>query len=568
MPAEAETRRIDPFDLEIIRNGIKSITDEMELNLTRTAFSPLIYEYKDYAVGILDVEGRVITQGVGGLPIFLSDLGYALKDSLEVLGGTDSIRQGDAIIHNYAPVCGQHLNNVNMYTPVFSRERLVAFVGVRIHFADIGGKDMGSSGNDTVDIFQEGIQYRALKICKNGVIDQEILRVIECNSRLPDIVRGDLMAQLAACRVGEARFSALASRFGWELVRDAVDHIWRESELLARRAVANMPDGTYSAETFLDNDGIDLDTPLRVKATVTVARDRLCIDLSEMNRQVKGPFNSGRNGGGYAVAKVAFKLLTTGTRPADDGCFRNLDIVLPEGTFVSASPNAPLGRYSTPLATVCDVILKACGDAVPEQAIAGHHAQVSMYNFFGVHPETGKLFKHTETIHGGWGATAEADGFGPSKTILHGDNRDIPVEIQEALFPLRVERYELRPDSAGAGARRGGLGVRRTYRILHDMRMTTMMERTRHSPWGIFGGADGTTGYTIVRRPGEAEFSANKTTDCILPAGTIVEFRSSGGGGYGDPKLRPPESVRQDVRQGYISAETADRDYDVRISET
>lgn len=557
---------INPLTLEVVRHSLVAITDELETNLARTAFSPLIYEYKDFAVGLLDVDANVIVQGAGGLPIFLADLGGPLRDCIEVLGGLANIHPGDAILHNYAPVCGQHLNNVNLYSPVYSEGELVAFVGVRIHCADLGGKDMGSAGTDTTDIFQEGIQYRALKICKRGEIDPEIMRVVECNTRLPDIVRGDLMAQIIGCRTGEERLGELIAKFGWTTVRACIERIWSESEQLARAVVASMPDGVYVAETFLDDDGISLDVPLRVKATVTVAGEQMTIDLSEMNPQVQGPFNSGAEGGGRSAAKVAFKLVTTGSRPTDEGAFRNLNIVLPEGTFVSAGPTAPLGRWSTPLATVCDTILKACGLAVPERAIAGHHAQIAMYSISGKLPGSNRPFKHLDTAHGGWGARAGSDGFGPAKTIIHGDNRDIPIEIQEALYPLRVERYELTQDSAGAGTHRGCPGVYREYSVLSDARMTAMMERTRIAPWGIFGGCDGVPGHIEIARPTEAPFVANKITNVALPAGTRVTFRTSGGGGYGPPHKRPAELVREDVLQGLVSREKAQQAYGVVLA--
>lgn len=554
---------INPLTLEVVRHSLIAITDELETNLARTAFSPLIYEYKDFAVGLLDADANVIVQGAGGLPIFLADLGGPLKDCIDVLGGLDNIAPGDAILHNYAPVCGQHLNNVNLYSPVYSDGALVAFVGVRIHCADLGGKDMGSAGTDTTDIFQEGIQYRALKICKRGTIDPEIMRVVECNTRLPDIVRGDLMAQITACRTGEERLGELIAKFGWSTVRVCIERIWSESERLARSVVASMPDGTYVAETFLDDDGISPDVPLRVKATVTVEGEEMTIDLSEMNPQVQGPFNSGAEGGGRSAAKVAFKLVTTGARPTDEGAFRNLNIVLPEGTFVSAGPTAPLGRWSTPLATVCDTILKACGLAVPERAIAGHHAQIAMYSISGRLPGTNRPYKHLDTAHGGWGGRSDSDGFGPAKTIIHGDNRDIPIEIQEALYPLRVERYELSTDTAGAGTNRGCPGVHRDYLVLSDARMTAMMERTKVAPWGIFGGRDGVPGNIRITRPGEAPFIANKITNVALPAGTRVAFKTSGGGGYGDPLARPVAMVRDDVVQGLITRREAREVYSV-----
>ena len=396
--------QVDPITVEIIRSQLLSIPNQIDGNIMRTAYSPLVYEFKDYAVGLVDPEGRLIAQSKGGIPIFIANaLGIAVADGLAV-HGRDGIHPGDVIISNHAATLGQHLNNVVMYTPVHAGDDLVAFMAVLVHWLDIGGIVPGSClSNDTTDIYQEGIQYRSVKLWSRGERVDDMYRMIEVNTRFPAMVLGDLDAQLAACLKGAAMTGALYARYGAETVRAAVVRMWDQSEAAARKAIAAMPDGEYQATAFLDNDGQTLDRPVSLDVLVRVAGDEMTVDFSHVADQVSGPINSGRDGGAVTAARVAFKYLTNPDEPANDGSFRPLNVEIPDGKFLSAAADAPMGAYSAPLPSVIDVILRAMAPAVPGRTAAGHHATFCAHAFFGRHPDTGELFNHLEGGLGGCG---------------------------------------------------------------------------------------------------------------------------------------------------------------------
>jgi N-methylhydantoinase B len=554
--------RVDPITVEVIRYGLQSIPDEIETDLTRTAYSPLIYEYKDYAVGLVDAEGLLIAQARGGIPIFLANvLGLAVRDGLAVYGRA-GIEPGDVIISNHAGTFGQHLNNVTMYTPVFggpSRDRLVAFVAVLAHWTDLGGRYVGSSAsNDTTEIFQEGIQFRTVKLERRGKPVDEIYRMIEYNTRLPEMVLGDVAAQLSGCVKGAAIFEELLDKYGVDTVLAAIGTIWRQSEEAAKAAVRSIPDGEYRASSFLDNDGIDMERPIPIDIVVRVEGDIFTIDFSNVGEEVRGPFNSGYHGGGVTVARCAFKYLTTPEEPTNEGSFRPLRVILPQGKFLSAGPTAALARYSTPLATVIDTVIHAMAPAVPDRVAAGHHAAMGSHRFQGI---------HLDTAHGGWGGSRRGDGVGPYKTIAHGDTLDVPVEVQEANYPLTVEQFGFRVDSGGAGEFRGGLGLNKRYTITAPCKLTVTFERFGCPPWGLLGGAEGEPGYVTIERNGQPPQRVLKASDIPLQAGDQIRIRTGGGGGYGNPLRRSPERVALDVRRGFVSRESAQTDYGVILDE-
>jgi N-methylhydantoinase B len=565
-----EARPVDPITLEIIRQLLQAIPDEVETDLTRTAFSPLIYEYKDYAVGMVDAEGRLVTQSRGGIPIFLANvLGLAVLDGI-ALYGRSGIKPGDVIITNHAGTLGQHLNNVVMYTPVSdpkNRSRIIAFMAILAHWTDVGGRYVGSSAsNDTTDLFQEGIQFRSVKLRSAGEPVPEIYRMIEYNTRFPEMVLGDVEAQLAGTLKGASLFEDIAAKFGSSVVLDAITTMWAQSEAVARQAVRSIPDGEYKAASFLDNDGVDLDKRIECPVTVRVAGDRFVIDFSEISEQVRGPFNSGRHGGGITAARIAFKYLTTPGELTNEGSFAPLEVILPDGKFLSASATAPMARYSTPLATVVDTIIRAMADAVPDQVAGGHHASMGSHRFQGISPQTGRLFSHLDTAHGGWGGSIGRDGSGPFKTLAHGDTLDVPVEVQEALYPLKVDYFGFRPDSCGAGQFRGGLGLDKAYTIQHSVKLTLTFERHGCPPWGLLGGSDGMPGYVeIQRKEDEKPKKFLKATDIPLACGDRVFIHTGGGGGYGAPLERDPERVALDVQKGFVTTAAALREYGVAV---
>jgi N-methylhydantoinase B len=563
---------VDPITLEIIRQLLQSIPDEIETDLTRTAFSPLIYEYKDYAVGIVDAEGRLITQSRGGIPIFLANvLGLAVLDGIAIYG-RENIHPGDVLITNHSGTMGQHLNNVVMYAPVFdptNPTRIVAFMCVLEHWTDVGGRYVGSSAsNDTTEIFQEGIQFRSVKLRSRGQPVAEMYRMIEFNTRFPEMVLGDVEAQYAGCLKGSALFTDIARKFGTDTTLQAIATMWKQSEAAAREAVRSIPNGVYRADAFLDNDGIDLGRRIECPVTVKIDGDRFIVDFSEISPEVKGPFNSGREGGGVTAARIAFKYLTTPDEFTNEGSFAPLTVVLPDGKFLSAGATAAMARYSTPLPTVIDAIIRALATAVPDRVAAGHHASMGSHRFQGRLVDSGRLFTHLDTAHGGWGGSQGRDGAGPYKTLAHGDTLDVPVEVQEALYDLQVDTFGFRADSAGPGEFRGGLGLDKAYTVRHPVKLTLTFERHGCPPWGLLGGEDGEPGYVEIERQGQGRQKYLKATDIPLSPGDRVFVHTGGGGGYGSSLNRDPAAVGRDVRRGFVSVEAARTHYGVIVTAT
>ncbi len=560
---------LDPITLEIIGHGLVAIPNEIDANITRTAFSPLVYEYKDFASGLVDAEGRLVAQGSGSIPIFVANaLGIAVRDGIAV-HGIDNLHDGDVLISNHAGTLGQHLNNVVMYTPVFDGSgELFGFMCVLVHWVDVGGSTVGScSATDATEIFQEGIQFRSVKLWSKGERNDDIYRIVEINTRFPTMVLGDLDAQLAGTLTGKRKFRAMIDRYGAATMRDAIAAIWDRSEAVARRGVRDLPDGVWRAESFLDNDGIDGDVPVPVGVEVRISGETMTIDLSGVGGVLRGPMNSGVHGGAWPAARIAFKILTAPDEPANEGCFRPLEIVIPDGTFLSAPATAPMGMYSATLATVIDTIIRAVGKADPSRAAGGHHATFAAHWFFGTDPANGALYHQIDTGHGGWGATATGDGGGPYKTMAHGDTLDIPVEVQEALCPLLVETIGFRPDSAGDGVHRGGLGTEKVVRVLSDAGFSIQIDRTQCRPWGIDGGTDGEGADGRIEPADGEPYRLLKGVTELKPDDRF-RLHTGGGGGFGPPHARDPERVAEDVAAGYVTRERAREVYRVALEET
>ena len=368
--------RINPITIEVVRNAINAYADEMATALCKSAYNMMIYEVRDFCCGLIDGEGRMISQNKGGLPIFLADLGIAVKDGIARYG-LDGFAPGDVVIMNHGLVCGQHLNNVVIYAPCFHNGKVVAFAASRAHWVDIGGMRVGFGSVETTEIYQEGLQFRSLKIYEAGQRNETLWQMINDNLRFPEAALGDLRAQIACCQLGIRRFGELLARYGRDTVEACIHAVWDATEREARAFVAKIPDGTYEAESFLDNDGRSLDVRLRIKVKVVIDGDRMVIDFSEMNDQVPGPTNSGYSGG-LAAARVAFKNLTQPEAPVNEGCFRPLELILPEGKILNAKWPAALGLWSIPLPTVIDTILKALAPALGRAAARGRRVRVRL----------------------------------------------------------------------------------------------------------------------------------------------------------------------------------------------
>ena len=554
---------IDPVKLEIIRTGLQAIPDLIETDLMRTAFSPLIYEYKDYAVGLISSDGRALSLATHGLALFTSVMGRAILDGVEIYG-LDRLEPGDAIITNFAGTLGQHLNNVVMYTPIFGGAgRPVAFMAVTVHWLDVGGRYPGSClGTDMTDIFQEGLHLRSVKLYKRGQLDEDVLRIIEYNTRLPDMLLGDIAAQYAGCLKGRLLFEELMARHSEQVLFEAIDEIWQSSERAARAAVRAVANGSYEAKSFLDNDGIDLERRVPVVIKVEIKDGDFIVDFSGCSDQLRGPFNSGRYGGAETCARIAFKYLFSPNEAPNEGGFAPVKIVIPDGKFLSAIGQAPLGGYSTPLCTVVDTIIAAMSPVLPERTAAGHHSSFGVYGFSGTNPKSARFFSWFDTAHGGWGGSAHGDGVGPYKTITHADTKDIPVETIEALYPILVERYQWRQDTGGPGRYRGGLGLDKTLKVLAPCNFNASFERFNCPPWGLNGGLPGAPGYVEVENSG-GQKPMHKVSQFAVKAGDRVHIHTGGGGGFGSAMDRNVEDVQRDVIRGYVSTKQAQEIYGV-----
>jgi N-methylhydantoinase B len=560
--ARGERQRVDPVTLEVIRHGIISIADQIDANMTRTAYSAYIYEYKDYAVGLSGPDGELLAQSTGAMPVFVADsVGMAVRDGLAIYG-KERLRHGDVVLCNHAAIQGQHLNNTVMYTPVFAGEpaQLIGFFAINAHWFDIGGAAIGSISKKSTDIFMEGLQLRSIKLWSKGERCADIYRIIESNTRFPEELMGDIEAQLGGCLLGRDQTAALANKYGVATYVRALGTILDQSEAATRAKVRAIPDGVYEAASFLDDDGIG-DTPIPIRVRVIVAGDEMTVDYSDMAPQVAGAINSGRFGGGLTTARVAFKYLIATGEAANEGTFRPLKLILPEGKLVSAAPTAAMGNYSFPFPTIIDTFIKALETAIPEAVTGAHFGSFSSVRFIGKRPN-GAPFQCYDSGHGGWGACATHDGAGPFRTMAHGDTRIIPVELQESMYPYRLEEFSLREDSAGAGRFRGGLGFRKRYRILAPCGLSVNFERIACPPWGVLGGGAAQPGRVRVYKAGASEPElVYKSEDYPLAAGDIVVVETGGGGGYGDPRERDKAAIALDVRRGYITADAARRDY-------
>ncbi len=554
--------KMDPVLTEIVRNGLVAASEEMKSNLMRTAYNMIIYEALDFTVGLFDKEGNTVSIGIG-LPTFIRGMSNTVKRMIAHYG-LAAMDDGDVLLTNDAYITGSHLNHMTFCVPVFWQGEIVAFAACMAHWIDIGGTLDGM----TLDIYSEGLQMPIVKAWAKGVQNDDVFRIIEMNVRIPERAMGDLRAQIAAVKTGERRMLEMLTKYGRDGVLGAIEAIYDQSEAIVRDQIRAIPDGVYEAESFMDDDGVDHGKRIRIGVKVTVKGDTMEVDLTNVSDQVKGFFNSGR-AAGISAAQVALKCLTAALdMPINDGCFRPLTVILPEGKVVNATRPAPMRMWMTFPMTVIDTIFKALAPAIPGKVIAGHHADLVVANIHGRSPQTKKLFLYLGgLIGGGWGAKQTEDGMCATIAINDGDTHNGPSEQVEAKYPLIVEKYGLRDDSGGAGKQRGGLGTEQIVHLQTDMMFNTQIERVESRPWGLFGGLSAYGNQVAIHRQGKDEtvFTTGKVFSQLLKSGDRYTLRSGGGGGFGSPLDRKRSDVEDDVRQGYVSIPMAKDHYGVVI---
>ena len=445
----------DPVTVEVVRNTLAAIADEMALDLQQGSYNMMIYEVRDYCCALVDKQGRLLSQNVGGVSHFVADLGVIIVDAVERYG-VDGFKAGDGFIMNHQRVAGQHLNNVVTYTPIIIDGELFAFAMTRAHWSDVGGMSTGFGARGAgMDAWLEGLQLDQLPLIREGVYDQNLLKMISDNIRFPDAAMGDMRAQFAACRAAEQRLTELVERYGVGDVQSAIENVFESTEARCRNVVATMADGVYHAHSRLDHDFAEFDVPVEIDAVVTVDGSDMTIDLTGCSQTRKGSINARTLAGAY----VAYKALTTPDEPVNEGSFNALKVIINEGNFMMAKFPAPMASWSVALPTVVDTVITALAEARPDQIPAAHFGTLGgSFAFFGVDPARGP-FVAQGIEGGGWGGRPTEDGSSASVSICQGDVRNSPVEALELRFPMRVEKRSLREDSGGPGKHRGGLGM-------------------------------------------------------------------------------------------------------------
>ncbi|MGG0717016.1 hydantoinase B/oxoprolinase family protein [Robertmurraya massiliosenegalensis] len=562
--SKVQEQILDPVTLEVIRNALPAISNEMSADLQRASYNMMVYEVRDYCCALIDKKGRLISQNLGGVSHFVADLGVIIEDAMEKYG-EEGFSKGDVLITNHQAVAGQHLNNIVIFTPIFYKEELICFAMVRAHWMDVGGLSTGFGGGVKIsDPWMEGLQLDQLKIIEAGQYNQTLLKVIKDNIRFPESSLGDMRAQIASCNLAERRMEELFSKYGEEKVKFYIETIFSQTEEKCRKILAKIPNGVYEAESWIDDDGFTPNDPVRIHAKVTVGDDDMTIDFSGSSDQRKGAINSRT----FAAAVVAFKAITTPLDPVNEGSFSALKVVIPEGNVMMAKYPAPMAKWSIILPTVIDTVLKALAPAIPDKIPAAHMGYLGgTIVCFGTDPRTKKGFVLQSIEGGGWGGRPFEDGESASVSVCQGDVRNAPIESIEIKAPILIEERSLRSDSGGAGKFRGGLGLDVRVRNLVEVQWNlTQGRRRKCPPWGLWGGKEGDNSDYLLKLPHEDSWNSVDVYRYTVPKDTEVIVRTPGGGGWGHPNQRDVEKVLSDVKEGFISVEKAKTDYGVVLN--
>ena len=559
--ATSKVIRADAVLTEIVRNGVLAVTEEMKINLMRTAYNMIIYEALDFTVGLYTAKGDTVSIGLG-LPSFIRGMSNTIKEKIKHFG--ENIGPGDILVTNDAYITGSHLHHFTFSIPIFHEGNLAGWSCCMAHWPDVGGV----LGGVTTDIFSEGIQVPILKYQTAGVVNQDLVDIIRNNVRMPERAMGDLRAQIIAVTTGEKRFLELLNRYGQIPVLNAIDRIMDISEAKARAQTRAIPDGVYEAESFMDDDGVEIGKRVPIKVKVIKKGDRMTIDLSGVSPQVRGFYNSGPSTG-ISCAQVAYKCLTSATDyPINEGSFRALETIVPQGTVVSAVKPAAMRWWMTYPMTVIDSIFKAMFAAIPDKVIAGHHADLGLAMVNGISPKDGRFFlSSVGPSGGGWGAKHNEDGMSATVCMNDGDTHNNPIEQMEAKFPLMYLKHGLRQNSGGPGRFRGGLGTEQIIMARSGMNFNAQVDRMHCQPWGLDGGLSGMGNQVNLNQSGEVldKFTNAKVLLKRLNKGDTFTLLTGGGGGFGPPDERDPERVKNDLRQEYICKDSAKKIYKVAV---
>lgn len=559
---------MDPITFEVMRSSFEYTCDRMSRVLRRAAFSPLIVDMVDFSNAIFDADGDLLGQAAN-CPVHVGAMHFSTRASIDRFG-PGGLREGDVVVLNDPYHGGTHTNDVTMTAPVFWAGELIGYAVSRAHWTDVGGGGAGGQAFGT-HIAAEGLRIPPMKLVDGGVLNDDLVAIMRCSSRVPQHVDGDLRAQLGALRAAEQELHRLAERYGLATLAEAMREVQDYTERMTRAAVERIPDGVYRAQEYTDTDGVSPE-PVRLQVALTVAGDQISVDFAGTDPTVAGSVNSPL-ANTHSCVYYALKFFLQPDAPANAGMYRAIDISVPEGTWLNCAWPAPtIGCTTVAASKVGAAIWQAIAQAIPERAIAPTNAEINWF-VAGVEEAGGGQAIYSELPAGGWGGTPFGDGMNVTMDPL-GNCTNLPVEVGELLFPVTYESLELRPDSGGAGERRGGLGQR--FQVRWDGRAAVSMgsSRTRAGSPGVGGGAASPPQRLVkVAAGGEEQViggidAAGEWVPCVLSshpfdAGESFRIESTGGGGWGAPLTRDPALVLEDVRDGYVSAAAARDTYGV-----
>ncbi|MBK1658411.1 hydantoinase B/oxoprolinase family protein [Paracraurococcus ruber] len=546
MTTEFTTADLDPVTVEVMRHRLEGIANEMQATLLRSSFSPIVKEGLDASAGLFTADGQTLAQSCS-IPIHLATLipavGRILRDFPPA-----TMQPDDTYLLN-DPYCGgTHLPDIAIVQPVFAGGRIIAFSAAMTHHQDMGGLSAGSVPTNATEIFQEGLRLPPLKFRDRGVVNATLEAIIRQNVRIPDTVMGDIHAQVSACSIGARRLAELAEKQGGNALTALFAELLDRSERMTRLALAGIPDGTWRAVDWLDNDGVELDKPIRIEVAVTIKGDAIHIDFTGTSPQVRGPLNCVPSGS-LAAACFAVRALTDPRIPTNGGCFRPISLHLPEGTLVNPRAPAPVNARTSTIKRITGTILAAMAEVLPDRVPAPSAGQMVIVAFGGKRAD-GTPFVTGDLIAGGSGAARGADGVDVIETDAT-NCMNLPAEAAEMETPIRLNRVALRPGSGGDGEYRGGLGTIREYEALVDeVSFTHRSERHFSAAGGLFGGAPGAMARSVIHRSdGTQEVIPSKIVT-RLQKGDRVVIETAGGGGYGEPGRRAAAAREADARDG------------------
>ncbi|WP_449432415.1 hydantoinase B/oxoprolinase family protein [Pseudomonas putida] len=545
-------RTVDPITFAVVKNALDTIVDDMAFAVMRTARSPIIRDVLDYSVTMCDAQGRILAQA----KTVALHLG-AVPDAIDVIIDkfADNVEPGDVIVLNDPYEGGMHLPDIFMFKPIFFKQRLQGFAVVIAHHCDMGGRVPGSNAADSTEIFQEGLRIAPMKLYSQGKINETLVSIIKKNVRLPDLVLGDIGAQLATCNIGERELVRLFERYGEDNLCGYFDELLDYGERLTRAAIASWPDGTYEFLDHIDNDGFS-ETPIPIKCAITVKGDRVSVDFAGSSPQVRGAINSTLSFVKSATY-LSIRCALDADVPNNAGVYRCIDISAPEGSILNPRMPAPVAARALTGYRVVDCVFGALAQVAPKKVMAAGEGGNTVIALSGYDQNASEPYILVDMINGAWGGRYDKDGIegvtNPSQNMSN-----MPIETLEARYPIVMEAYGFAQDSGGAGQFRGGLGLVREYRVLSaEVVAQIRSDRSNHAPYGLFGGKPGACSSNFLRQGDALQVLPSKFT-MTLTSGAVIRHEQAGGGGYGDPFKRDLGHIEADLANGKISREYAE----------